>query len=272
MGRASNLVGDIDQLWLQAGNRIKVYREIVQQAEDGKLPIATKDEVIENANNLKILIQELGDSVSENIGALEYAMQNNYMAKADLDPALAPQFGLSWDEEEGKYLDMLSGVYYETILARIQADAESISEQYTLQSASILQANIDDLTVAVQENVQLINGEIRRGFIRLYPSTPQEEIVFGIVISSRNVFGSSTSTYTPSGETNVYYEIDTGECFGLYTATGWQFWKGKEKLGWFDTSDGQLHVNNINIEENLIMGSWRLTNNGTAWGLKYVGA
>ena len=78
--------------------------------------------------------------------------------------------------------------------------------------------------------------------------------------------------YQPEGETNVYYEINTGGCFGLYTATGWQFWKKNQKLGWFDISDGQLHVNNINIEANLIMGQWRLTNNGSAWGLKYVGA
>jgi len=273
MAKTGNLTGDLDQLWLMASNRVKAYREIVQQAEEGKLPIATKQEVINNANNLKTLIQQLGDVVDENIGALEYVMQENYLAKADLDPSMAPQFGLEWDADEEKYLDSLTGIYYETILTKIQAEAEAITESFTLQQATILQGNIDDLNEAMIENVNIINGQIKRGFITLYPGTPDEQIVFGIVIASRNVFASSGSTYTPEGETNVYYEIasDSGMAYGLYTATGWQFWNGDQKLGWFDTTDGQLHVNNINIEANFIMGDWRLTNNGTAWGIKYVG-
>jgi len=273
MAKTGNLTGDLDQLWLMASNRVKAYREIVQQAETGALPLATKQQVIENTNNLTQLIQQLGDSVEESIGSLTYVMQENYLAKGDLDPSMASQFGLVWDDEEAKYLDELTGIYYETILTKIQADAESISEAYTLQSATILQGNINDLNTVVQENAQLINGEIRRGFIRLNPGTPQEQVVFGIVIASRDVFSSSGATYTPTGETNTYYQIDidSGYCFGLYTATGWQFWNGATKLGYFDAEHGQLVVSDINITGNLITGDWRLSNQGNAWGIKYVG-
>lgn len=273
MGRSSNLTGDLDQLWLLASNRVKTYREMVEMAEKGTLPIATKEEVRQNATNLAQLIRQVGDAAEESIGALEYVMQESYVAKAELDPSLAPQFGLAWDDEEGKYLDELTGTYYETILTKIQADAESITEAYTLQSATILQGNINDLNTVVQENAELINGEIRRGFIRLYPGTPDEQIVFGIVIASRDVFSSSGSTYTPEGETNTYYQVDvdSGYCFGLYTATGWQFWNGSTKLGFFDAEHSQLVVSDINITGNLIMGDWRLSNRGNAWGLKYVG-
>ena len=273
MGRSSNLTGDLDQLWLLASNRVRTYREMVDMAEKGTLPIATKQEVRQNAASLAQLIKEVGDAAEESIGALEHVMQNQYLAKADLDPSMAPQFGLVWDDTEGQYLDELTGTYYETILTKIQADAEAITESFTLQQATILQGNIDDLNVAMQENVRLMNGQIRRGFVTMFPGTPDEKKVFGIVIASRDVFSASGATYTPEGETNVYYQIDSdsGMCYGLYTATGWQFWTGNQKMGWFDTEDGQLHVNNINIEGNLIMGAWRLTNNGTAWGLKYVG-
>lgn len=274
MGRATNLTGDLDQLWLQASNRMRVYRDLVVQAEQGKLPIATTQSVQQTATQLTQLIQQTGDVLETSIGDLEHVMEQQYLARADLDPSMSSQFGLVWDEDQGEYLDEMTGTYYQTIIAKIQADAEAITENFTLQQATILQGNIDDLNAAMIENVEIISGQIKRGFITLYPGTADETKVFGIVIASRDVFSSSGTTYTPEGETNVYYQIanDSGMAYGLYTATGWQFWNGDQKLGWFDTTDGQLHVNNINIEANLIMGPWRLTNNGTSFGIKYVGA
>lgn len=191
----------------------------------------------QRANALRSLIIKTADETyQEAVGASESIMQELYVARSDF------------------------GVVQEEIYTRIEETARQIRESFNYEQ---LAASVDNM----EQYINILDGEIRRGFIEV-----NGVMNFGIVISSRNVFAASEQTYTPEGETNVYYEIDTGDCFGLYTSTGWQFWKGSQKLGWFDTADGQLHVNNINIEANLIMGAWRLTNNGTAWGLKYVGA
>ena len=212
----------------------------VKKVGGKKLDDKTMQEELEalqqRANALRSLIKKTADETyQEAVGASESIMQELYVARSDF------------------------GVVQEEIYTRIEETARQIRESFNYEQ---LAASVDNL----EQYITLIDGEIRRGFIEV-----NGVINFGIVISSRNVFAANEQTYTPEGETNVYYELDTGDCFGLYTATGWQFWRGSEKLGWFDTSDGQLHVNNINIESNLIMGAWRLTNNGTAWGLKYVG-
>lgn len=182
-----------------------------------------------------LIVKTADETYTEAVGASQSFMSEYYLAKSDY------------------------GAYEEAIYTYIEETARQIVESYNYEA---LASTVDNMS----QYINLLNGEIRRGFIEVNGVT-----TFGIVISSRNVFSADENTYTPSGESNVYYEIDTGECFGLYTATGWQFWKGNVKLGWFDTSDGQLHVNNIAVEENLIQGAWRLTNNGTAWGIKYVG-
>jgi len=195
------------------------------------------EELRQRAQALKSLIIKTADETyQEAVGASESIMRQLFVARSDF------------------------GTVQEEIYTRIEETAQAIRESFNYEA---LAASVDNM----EQYIHLIDGEIRRGFIEV-----NGVINFGIVISSRNVFAANEQTYTPAGETNVYYEIDTGDCFGLYTATGWQFWKGNMKLGWFDTSDGQLHVDNINIEANLIMGPWRLTNNGGAWGLKYVGA
>lgn len=257
---------DTKLLWFLKSNRSKIYRQIVQDTEDGVSGLAPKKDVEATARELAELIQATGESSAESAGELVHDMSINKLSTTDLDPTLAPQFGLTWDVDERKYIDAY-GTYYETILAKIQADAESISEAYYLQESTVLQANIDDLNYAIQETNRLLNGEIRRGFIDFNGTR-----YFGIVIASRNVFSQSNTSWTPDGETESYYAIDTGECFGLYTATGWQFWVGNQKLGWFDTSDGQLHVTSINIESDLQMHDWLFHVYGNRFGIKYVGA
>lgn len=199
-------------------------------------------------------------------GDLEHVMEYEYLRTGAFDRELAAAFGLSWDEERNQYYDSEREEYYLSILTKIVAEAYSISEQFTLEQSEVLQENIDDLHQAIQETNELFNGEIRRGFIDF-----NGERYFGIVIASRNVFSESGTTYTPDGETNPYYQIDTGYCYGLYTATGWQFWRGDQRLGWFDTDDGQLHVNNIAIEDDLTMGNWRMVESSTTFGIKYIG-
>jgi len=288
MPKAQNFTGDINQLWLLTSNRMRVYRDIVSEAEKGNVALATLTTVQNAEQTLVELLEQTGEAIDEAIGSIEAVLQESHLVTGHLDPTLAGQFGLVWDEEAEDYysetdidpITELRGRHYETILTKIRADAESITESFTMQQVTTLEGNINDLTAAVVNTTNLVNGQIRRGFIDWYnPQTQTTERVFGIVIASRNVFSSSGASVTPSGEVNPYYEIssDSGMCFGLYTATGWQFWNDGKKLGWFDTNDGQLHVNNIRIETNLVMGSWRLSNrkiNSTedAFGIKFTGA
>ena len=131
----------------------------------------------------------------------------------------------------------------------VVANADQIQEQFTM----------------IDGNLDVLNGEIRRGFIDVNGTR-----YFGIVVSSKPVIQSGADSWTPSGEVNIYHEINTEECFGLYTSTGWQFWKGSQKLGWYDTSDGQLHVVGIQIEDILDVNGWGVRG-GNRFGIKQIG-
>ena len=265
---------DTTLLYLLGNNRQRVYRQIVQDSEAGVSGLATQkttDDLKRETRDLAELINEVGETTGESIGELEHNMQITYLAKADLDPSLAPEFGLEYDADDGLYYDTLTGTSYISILAKIQADASAITESYNYVNETTLQANIDDLNSAISTTTDLINGQIRRGFIEVNGVT-----YFGIVISSREVFKVDGETRHPEGDTHDFFEIDTEECFGLYTATGWQFWKGNQKLGWFDTqstdSGEALHVEDISVNNHIVMGDWIMTQNGSSWGLKYLGA
>lgn len=263
---AMNLT-DATLLYLLGGNRRKIYRQIVADTESGVSGLAPMRDVRATARELAELIKTAAgeDATAETAGELIHEMSSTYIAEADLDPLLAPEFGLEWDDANQQFVDA-QGRVYESIFAKIQMEAEAISEQFTMTHVTSLQGTINEVNSMLQESIELFNGEIRRGFIDF-----NGERYFGIVIASQNVFSQVETSWTPEGETNEYYQIDTGDCFGLYTATGWQFWVGRQKLGWFDTSDGQLHVDSININSDFQLGNWRWINGNTSFGLKWVG-
>ncbi len=218
----------------------------------GKTPIiigviGRGDEQEEKAKQLRERAEELREDI-ERTATEVISYQNNAEARF----ATIESGYLSKSEANGSYMELIT--------ARIEETARQIRESFNYEQ---LASSVDNL----EQYYTVLSGEIKRGFIEVNGVK-----TFGIVISSRNVFSAAGGTYTPTGETNVYYEIDTGDCFGLYTATGWQFWKGDKKLGWFDITDGQLHVERINIEAEFIMGTWRLVNSGNSWGVKYLGA
>lgn len=319
MAKKQNFGGDIDLIWLQKGTRQRTYREILQEAQKADSPLATKEQIMQQATDLTELIKAASDASEESIGALEHTMQENYVATTTLGPEVAPIFGLTaitvqeQGEDVTKYVDV-EGTVYESITTKILADAESIVENFSSIQSTNLDTVSDDIRSEIYSAVNLFDGQIRRGFITVDGIT-----YFGIVISSRSVFTvetkvgadnapeySNNSTYEvgdfvyngtnvyecktrirtpeewtsshwtkvgfrPSGDTHCYFSIDTGDCFGLYTATGWQFWHGREKLGWFDSGDGMLHVESISIDDHFQMGNWKFVNNGTAFGIKYIG-
>lgn len=156
--------------------------------------------------------------------------------------------------------------FVESIQAKIDSSASNIREEFT-NEISVMAGGING---RLEEYYQLFSGEIKRGFIELPNSGGK---VFGIVVSSQDVFKANSSYVPGNGDENTYYEIDieSEKCFGFYTSTGWQFWKGKNKLGWFDISDGKLHVTRINIDQEFMISDWRIVANGTSWGVKYIG-
>lgn len=272
---ANILRNDTDLLWLLKGNRRRIYQQIVSDTNKGVSGLATAKDVQQNARDLADLIEASGNVDATSTGALIHDMNINKVATADLDQTIANDFGLVWDDNQRQYYDVATATYYDTIIAKIQADAESISERYSRQTSITLQANINDLQQAITETNDLLNGEIRRGFIEVTEGGVQKRY-FGIAITSRNIFTSTSKMLDENGNEvtdggTQFYQIDTGECYGLYTATGWQFWVGNQKLGWFDTSDGQLHVNSINIESDFQMDKWLFHVDGARFGIKYIG-
>ena len=68
-----------------------------------------------------------------------------------------------------------------------------------------------------------------------------------------------------------YYQLSSGQTFGLYTSTGWQFWINGWKKGWYDSVDGMLHIANVAVENALQLGGqWQLVNSD-GLGIKYTG-
>ena len=73
------------------------------------------------------------------------------------------------------------------------------------------------------------------------------------------------------GDGYTYYYLNAGQTFGLYTSTGWQFWIGGVRRGWFSSEDSMLHVSNIVVENRLQLGAdWEITTEG-GLGLRWIG-
>lgn len=187
---------------------------------------------------LKALIIKSADEVyRESVGASERTMEEVYLAKSDY------------------------GTYEQAIYTRIEETAQQIRESFDFES---LTQSVNDL----QDYMSIVHGEIRRGFVP-NPVSGEDPVSFGIVISTRDVFAESENTWEEEG--NVYTEIKASERFGIYTASGWEYWHDGVKQWWFDAEDGMLHARSIGIEDSVQIGAWRLVENGTSFGLKYVG-
>lgn len=266
---ARQLNDDVSLLWLLKGSKQRRFTPLQKQAEPAYTGLAKTKDLKETAKDLSEAIAEQGEITEESIGAFELKMENNYLAKADFDPTLAEEFGLTWDAEAGQYYDAMHAEHYATIMAKIQADAESITESFI---------STDNLSVALTENDEfsaLKNtviefsettvGIIRRGFIIF-----NGERYFGIVIATKDVFVVNGQTWDDSGKT--YFEISStvNESFGLYTANGWQFWKEGKLLGWFD-AEGGLHATQAYLDSGAQLGKWKLINADTTFGIKFIG-
>ena len=144
------------------------------------------------------------------------------------------------------------GEYYEDIETKVQQTARDTVESYHYTE------QINDFKTELQ-------GQIRRGVIE-DPGTGER--VLGIAISQELQFTGNTEE--EGGLT--YWELSPGQTLGLYTSTGWQFWINGSKRGWFDSTDGMLHVSQILVEDRLQHGAdWLVTTAG-GYGIRYIGS
>lgn len=153
------------------------------------------------------------------------------------------------------------GSYRETVESTIEATARGVLERYDFEGAL---AALEGRLGGAESALTALRGEIRRGLIT-DPDTG--ETALGIAIAEDLRF--TGALHTADGL--VYHELAPGQTLGLYTATGWQFWIGGTKRGWFDAADGMLHARRLAVEQSLRLGAdWLLTAGG-GFGIRYVG-
>lgn len=178
--------------------------------------------------------------LESSVGELSHTMRADYVAASDF------------------------GSYAQQVTADIDANARAITETHNyaeLVSAAAAAGVREELA----QYMTLVDGQIRRGFIE-DPDDPGS-YVYGIAISRKLQFTGQTQTV--DGE--VCWELDGAQTFGLYTSTGWQFWVGGRKIGWFDSADGMLHVTRMVAEQELKLGAdWLVTSSG-GFGVRYIG-
>lgn len=167
------------------------------------------------------------------------------------------------------YVNRKSNEYYSNFVA--QSDfgqyAETVDEHGDiLDSQHTMIEQIDSELMTYQK---LVDGQIKRGFIADPDNNGSR--VLGIAIA-QNL--SIDETQTATDGTHTYYKIET-QNFGLYTASGWQFWINGHKAGWFDANgDGILHVRKVVAEDFFqISGMWQMKvkDNGAELEFVYIG-
>jgi len=232
-----------------SGTALSTSGTSTSQTEQGSTSPKTIDEVRKNARDLRALILKTANALSGDI-ILSQDQQRRYV-----DDATEQLSSLLVAKSE-------FGAFTEMIETQISTTARGVVESYDYDE---LISSAEDNIALLQAYMTSIDGEIRRGIVT-DPDT--NEAVTGIAISQNLQF---TGAIIHGDDGAEYYELSTGQTFGLYTSTGWQFWIDGHKRGWYDSVDGMLHIANTAIEDTLqIGGTWRLLND-SGLGIKYTG-
>lgn len=234
--------------YTQAGGTAAA-RQIRRGAQSGGTAEADAEAVRRNAAELRALIIKTADGLNGGIeksaselrsyadGRIE-ALGERYLARSEF------------------------GTFTENIESQISNTARGVVESYGYDAR--IESNQSGIAL-LQSYVTDIDGDIRRGLVT-DPDTG--ETVTGIAISQSLQF---TGEVTQGEDGMRYYELSSGQTFGLYTSTGWQFWIDGHKRGWYNSVDGMLHIANVAVEDTLQLGGgWRLVNDG-GLGIKYTG-
>lgn len=218
--------------------------------KNGRQVLAKTDETTEavqkSAQELRALIIKTANDVTEYADSKVEEYNRLYVAQSDF------------------------GTFQESIFTTIENTARGVVESYNYGSA--ITSALDGIAL-MQSYFRDINGEIRRGIVE-DPDTG--EYVTGIAISQTLSFNGEcdSSDVNNPGDGYTYYYLNSGQTFGLYTSTGWQFWIDGYKKGWFNSEDGMLHVANVVVESTMWIGdSWQITTNlaGEEFEITHVG-
>jgi len=148
--------------------------------------------------------------------------------------------------------------------SKIETSARGVVESYGFQES------ISTINGDMQKYFTQMDGQIRRGFIENpdYPDHSEDEFIFGIAISSNLQF----KTELPRSDgTYDYYHLESGQTFGFYTSSGWQFWVGGNKRGYYDSIDQKLHVKDIVADDSLQIGDdWQIKSFPDSHELEFV--
>lgn len=229
--------------YLLQGNVTKVMR-LLENEVGGEIPKRSEiDAIIADARELRDRVLEEGDVVAD---MTRYVLDLN----ASLDAILS---GI------GEVVQKWS--------TRYEVDATGVSGFFKLLE------KIESLQADGLDYLSTLEGQITLGIITIpgEGGTPGEEDI-GIAIGSRKI--TTAETYTDELG-RVFHKLDTRESFAFYTATGWQFWGGGKKLGWYNSVDGMLHVGDLQIEESAqfgqeATGKWIMETEG-GFGIRYLG-
>lgn len=223
----------------------------------GKDASGTLEAVRKNAQELKALIVKSAKDLTEGYEAGDAAVS----AYADRKT----------ETYDSRYVAQSTfGAFTETIGSVITTTAQGVVESYGYGAAlQSIQADID----LIQDYYTTIDGEIRRGIVE-DPDTGN--YVLGIAISQNLQFSGECGPTDPNnpGDGYIYYYLNSGQTFGLYTSTGWQFWIDGHKKAWLSSVDGILHVANVQVEQTLQIGSaWQITASadGSRFEIRHIG-
>lgn len=205
-------------------------REVAVQASGAQS--VQREEIQNTTDTLRSLIIKTADVVRHDVTVITTALEESYEALSE-----------EW------------GTYQENIETTITETARNTIAEY----------HYTEKIESVESILRSLTGQITHGLV-WDPSS--NSYVLGIAIAQTIQMKQDGHEETDGG--NVYREISDGQTFGLYTATGWQFWIGGVKVGWFESGTSTLHTVNLAVEtEMTIGGNWHWTTlNGL--GLKYV--
>lgn len=196
--------------------------------ETGSAAKADTDAIRKSAAELRALIIKHANDLQAEMDSKEEQYNGRFLAQSE--------FG-DWER---------------TLDSRIQTSAQGVVESYGFQES------IRSTQNQMQDYFTQINGQIRRGYIENpdYPDGSSDEFIFGIAISSNLRFEAENQK---SDGTYDYYHLVSGQTFGLYTSSGWQFWVDGNKRGYYNSSDQKLHVKDIVADDSLQIGTdWQI--------------
>lgn len=225
----------------------------VQKAMTAASKDKTAEDIRKNAESLKSLIVKTANELAEKITSGDSSVMHYADERVDtLSSVYVAQSEF--------------GTFQENIQAQITATARGVVESYDYDSA--IESAQDDIE-ALRRYYTSIDGEIRRGIVQ-DPETG--EYVTGIAISQNLQFSGECA---PGDSNNpqdgyTYYYLSSGQTFGLYTSTGWQFWIDGVRRGYFNSEDGVLHISRVQAEESMQFGdSWLITSAG-GFGMRKI--